>query len=241
MYRCTECHTEFEECPDFCDCGNDTFEEVFEEEEYSPEPERPAPQRRKLTREEREELEREALDKKKSLIALVVCLCLCVLVLFLPPHREKKMVKVKRDAQAANVKLPELKTYWDDSVPSQYRKSKDPILNLPILNERISSISPKLREYLQNVGGEFTRKWNPAIVSGAGECKIEFVINKEGVLTTKRIIASSHNESLDDSVLLALSNINNLDIPPEDYKGERIFIAFKVTEGQGSKVFYPSK
>ena len=39
MYRCTECHAEYENLPDFCDCGNDSFEEVVEEEYYEePEP-----------------------------------------------------------------------------------------------------------------------------------------------------------------------------------------------------------
>ena len=28
MYRCTECNKEYSECPDFCDCGNDSFEEI---------------------------------------------------------------------------------------------------------------------------------------------------------------------------------------------------------------------
>ena len=28
MFRCTECQTEYEVKPDFCDCGNDTFEEI---------------------------------------------------------------------------------------------------------------------------------------------------------------------------------------------------------------------
>ena len=28
MFRCKECQTEYEIKPDYCDCGNDTFEEV---------------------------------------------------------------------------------------------------------------------------------------------------------------------------------------------------------------------
>ena len=32
MYRCTECNTEYETCPQYCECGNDTFEEIIEEE-----------------------------------------------------------------------------------------------------------------------------------------------------------------------------------------------------------------
>lgn len=32
MYKCKECGTEFEEKPDYCDCGNDTFDEILPEE-----------------------------------------------------------------------------------------------------------------------------------------------------------------------------------------------------------------
>ena len=28
MFKCKECGTEYDIKPDFCDCGNDTFEEV---------------------------------------------------------------------------------------------------------------------------------------------------------------------------------------------------------------------
>ena len=36
MYRCTECYAEYEEFPEYCDCGNDTFEEVYgADAEYS--------------------------------------------------------------------------------------------------------------------------------------------------------------------------------------------------------------
>ncbi len=242
MYRCTECGREYDICPDYCECGNDIFDEIIEDNYYEEEEiEEPVRPKRKLTREEKEELEQEARDKKKSMIAAIACVILAITVLFLPPYPEKKSDKVQKQVKTANVKLPELKTFWDDTVASPYRKTKDPVLNLPILNQNFASISPQLREYLKEVGGEFNRQWNSALVKGSGECKVEFIINKEGSVTTKRIIASSHNESMDDSVLMALSNVNSFDIPPEDYKGERIFISFKVKEGEGSKIYFPTK
>ncbi len=240
MYRCTECNKKFDVCPSFCDCGNDTFEEIYEDTSEYYEPEAPKPvKQRKLSPEELEEYLKEKQDKKKALIAISVCVLLAIIVLFLPPYREKKMEKVKHKAQIANVKLPQIDTYWDNSLPSAFRKVEGSVL--PVLNERFGSISPQLREYLVNVGSEFNRKWNSALVKGAGECKVEFTINKEGGLDTKHIVTSTKNESLDDSVLLALSNVNSFDIPPADYKGERIFLSFKVTEDQGSKVYFPNK
>ena len=31
MFRCKECGTEFDVKPDYCDCGNDTFDEIVEQ------------------------------------------------------------------------------------------------------------------------------------------------------------------------------------------------------------------
>ena len=31
MFRCKECGSEFDKKPDYCDCGNDTFEEIISE------------------------------------------------------------------------------------------------------------------------------------------------------------------------------------------------------------------
>ena len=243
MYRCTECYTEYAECPDFCECGNDTFEEFYEEQYYEPEPVAPAPKtEKKLTPEEAEELRIEEIDKKKSLVVICCALLLCILIIFAaPPHKKKKMEKVKQKVAIEQVKIPSVDTFWDNTVVSTYRKAKDPLANLPLLNLRFKYISPTLREYLIEIGGEFDRKWDRSIIQGQGEAKVEFTIDKEGTVVTKRIIATTHNESLDNSVLVALSKIISFNIPPDDYKGERIYISFKVGKNGDSHVIYPNK
>lgn len=245
MYRCTECYAEYTECPDFCECGNDTFEEIIEEEYYETEPEPQVQhhkQRRKLTPEEVEELKAEELEKKKSLVVAAIVLLLCTLIIFvLPPHKKKKMEKVKQKVAMEQVKIPSVDTFWDNTVQSAYRKAKDPLANLPLLNLRFRYISPTLREYLVEIGGEFDRKWDKSIVQGYGEAKVEFTIDKEGTVVSKRIVATTHNESLDNSVLVALSKIINFNVPPDDYKGERIYISFKVGKNGDSHVIYPNK
>lgn len=245
MYRCTECNAEYSECPDFCVCGNDTFEEILDEDLYyddevEEEYVKPKPKKPKLTQEEIEEIEADKLDKKKALIAISVSLFICLMILcFAPPHMKKKVEKVKKAAIAQNVKIPDVSTYWDNTVASPYRK-KDPNWNLPILNKHFSSISPVLRDYLVTVGAEFNRLWDATLVDGTGECRVEFTINKEGNLGMKKLATPSHNESMDDSVLLLLSKINSFDIPPDDYKGERIIIGFKIDKNKSSKVYFPT-
>ena len=244
MYRCTECYAEYSECPEYCDCGNDTFEEFFEEEYYEEEPKQTThvKAKKKLTPEEAEEIKREELEKKKSLIVAGVVFFLCILIIFVfPPHKKKKMERVKQKVAMEQVKIPSVDTFWDSTVQSTYRKAKDPLANLPLLNTKFRYISPTLREYLVEIGGEFDRKWDKTIVQGSGEAKVEFTIDKEGTVVSKRIVATTHNETLDNSVLVALSKIISFNVPPDDYKGERIYISFKVGKNGDSHVIYPNK
>ena len=245
MYKCTECQAEYNDYPDFCDCGNDTFEEVYEEvyeEEYYEEPvrpvRRPVKPKRVLSPEEIEEMEEEAADKKKAMITMGIFLLVAIVLVCIPPHPKKKIDQVKEKAAVAKVKLPDVNSYWDNTLPAAFRKG-DPDSQLPLLNENFSSISTDLRGYLVLIGEEFSSQWNANLVDGSGECKIQFTINKDGIIENKKMIAKSRNESLDNSVLLLLSQITNLNLPPADYKGERIVLAFKIDEKSGSKVYYP--
>ncbi len=242
MYRCTECNKEYEECPDFCECGNDTFEEVdVEFNDYDEEEEIIPPPKKHLTPREKEELAQEQKEKNMSLIVMgVVAVLLCIVVFVLPPHKKAKMVKVKEKVAQAQVKIPSVNSYWDNSLPSVYKK-EDPLANLPLLNSRFRFISPVLREYLVYIGNEFSRKWDKTIINGSGEAKVEFTIDKEGNLDSKRIVSTSNNESLDNSVLLVLSKLNSFDVPPDDYKGERVYITFKINPDKSSQVVYPMK
>ena len=246
MYRCTECMREYTQCPDFCECGNDTFEEFLDDVYggdyvYDEVPVRPAKKQQKLSPEEIAEIEEEKRDRQRTLIVVAISLCVSVIVLFLPPHMEKKTVRVKEQAKIANLKIPDVNSYWDNTLTYTSRK-KDTYYTLPLLNKEFGQISPELKKYIAKVGNEFSRRWEPSMIQGSGECRVTFTIDKEGNLDQRytRITERSHNESLDDSVLLLLSKLNSFDIPPRDYKGERVIIAFKKDVNGNSKVYYPT-
>ena len=243
MYRCTECNAEYEEAPRYCKCGNDEFEEIIYDEivnndEYDDVDEEL--KERKLTKKERLELKQQEEEKNKSLIVVGVTLILCFLVLLLPPHREKKEISSKKKNVQQVTKLPSVSTFWIDELPSAYKKD-DPMATLPLLNERFGSISPKLREYLLLIGRSLNARWNSSFVEGVGNCKVQFVLNKEGELETKNIVSSSGNKSLDDSVLLLLSKTIGFATPPDDYRGEKVYILFTVEKKGVTKVTYPSR
>ena len=257
MYRCTECKTEYTECPDFCDCGNDEFEEIIEEEEeivdsyeYVGEEELippsapPMKKKRKMTPEEAAEYFEEQREKKKSMIAAGIFLLLTLLAVFaFPPYLKPKMDVVKEKVAAENVKIPSVETYWDDTLPSAFKKD-DKFANLPVLNKSFNTISPVLRDYLTAIGEEFNRKWDKSMIQPEGDktyaTTVVFTINKEGLLDVKRIVQKSHNDSLDNSVSLALTNMNSVEIPPDDYKGEKIYITFNYDKNKNSYIKYPT-
>lgn len=249
MYRCTECQAEFVECPEFCDCGNDSFEEVYEQEAYQEDyeeeevyyepPKRRKPAKRQLTEEELEELAEEEQDKKKALITVGVSLIISLIILCCPPYPQKKSAQAKQTATVKKIKLPDVSAYWDNTLPSAFRKG-DPNSNIPLLNTSFGSISTNMRAYLLEIGEEFSSQWASNVVDGSGEARIQFTINRDGLVENQKMIQKSRNESLDNSVLLLLSKIKNLEVPPADYKGERIILSFKVDGKKGSKVSYPT-
>ncbi len=234
MYRCKECHAEYDEYPDFCDCGNDEFEEIADESDYEQEEVSFIDQSydeyeedEKLTPQELAEIEEEKLEKKKSKIAMGVAALLCLLIIILPPHMKNKTQQAEEAAK--KVKIPTIDTFWDDTLP-----------NVPLLNERFAGISPRLREYLVSIGRQLNTKWSTSLVDKSGECLVQFIINKEGGLDVKTIISSSGNQNLDDSVSILLTNTYGFRNPPEDYNGEKIYILFTLDDNGVSKVSYPS-
>ncbi len=234
MYRCTECNAEYDEYPDFCDCGNDQFEEIIEEDlnkenNYNDEEDYPAyDEDEALTPKELAEIEEEKLEKKKSLIAAGISLLLCFLIILLPPHMKHK-VQEDNTSVAKKIKIPTVNSYWDDTLP-----------NVPLLNERFAGISPKLRDYLVSIGRQLNTKWSTSLVEQPGECLVQFILNKAGRLDVKTIISSSGNQNLDDSVSILLTNTYGFHNPPEDYNGEKIYILFSLDKNGVSKVSYPS-
>ena len=244
MYRCTECYTEYEVCPEFCDCGNDTFDEVdvyseSEEEYYEPEP-RPRQKKKKrpLTEEEIEELKELEEEKKKSMIVIGISIVISLIILAIPPYMPKKVPQNAPKVQK-NIKMPEIKDYWDNKIASPLRKV-DETSKLPILNRYMNSISPVLKDYLRGVGSIFSKNWNSTIVDGSGECRVYFTINKDGTINSNGITQKSGNETLDDSVLMLLDKVKSYDIPPDDYNGERIVISFKKDKNGTTKVYIPT-
>ena len=141
MYRCTECKAEYTELPEFCDCGNDSFEEIYENDndndnyyyEEEPKSRRYNNPRKRLTKEEYQELQEEKADKTKSIITFSVAVLICIILLICPPHLPKRTAKPKIDPSTkVKVEFPKVDQIWIE--PNKNAK-------LPLLNSRLSNLT----------------------------------------------------------------------------------------------------
>lgn len=147
MFRCKECQTEYEIKPDYCDCGNDTFDEIIDnvqkiKQETKTEKEKTEIKERKeiedepqikQTREKREEniqikeqistIQNEIKQKQQlnisvfAWIIFAICIILSLIVIFLPYKKTEETVKQEENKPIQEQAIPNINTFWDNSAP----------------------------------------------------------------------------------------------------------------------------
>ena len=95
MFRCRECGCEFKEKPDYCDCGNNTFDEILPQKSAIDIPD---------------------IRQIVSVLIFVLCLILAIIPWTIPdkPQTQEKIVK---KAQPAAQKIPDIEDIWNDKLP----------------------------------------------------------------------------------------------------------------------------
>ena len=140
MFRCKECGSEYEEKPEYCDCGNDTFEEIAPQKAVSketsgntptkqPTPTYPKvypkqkisqePKPKKTFSEQYPEFERmkQTFDPIATIV-FVICLISAVVVLFFVGNPEETTEVKDKSTPAAEVQklnIPSIDTFWNNS------------------------------------------------------------------------------------------------------------------------------
>ncbi len=131
MYKCTECGQEFDIKPDYCDCGNDTFEQKVEPAPKMPEkrPEVPTPQVQTVRR---------TVDLP-SLLIFFACIVLSILsLIFIGREGEKaKDIKAQKTPQVAE-EMPSIDEIWKET-------------KRPTIIEKIKEIPSKKSEILPKI------------------------------------------------------------------------------------------
>lgn len=137
MYKCKECGSEFDIKPDYCDCGNDEFEEIVNivNEENIPANEpltakistEKIPQEIKITQKsEQKKSFSEQYPKfenfKKSLdpISLIIfslCIILSLYVVFFAWNPKETIVNTETQPQKTEQNIPSIDKFWNNTPP----------------------------------------------------------------------------------------------------------------------------
>lgn len=118
MFKCKECGTEYDTKPDFCDCGNDTFEEIAVPVQKAPvEEEQPAYKGTVQPPKQDVHPAQKNTDIISPLIFLF-CITLAVIVLFFVgnPKQEDKLNSQKtEETPKQTINLPSIDSLWNNS------------------------------------------------------------------------------------------------------------------------------
>ena len=151
MYRCCDCGCEYKVKPDFCDCGNNTFEEIPAvniEPVESDEKIVPQKKQKKTFDEQYPELSgfMGSLDPI-SVIIFILCIVLSICsFIFIKPNEDTTAQSLKEEPKAER-KVADINTFWNDTPPKPEPKiaNQTPKTAENIVNQ-IINIIPKTED-----------------------------------------------------------------------------------------------
>lgn len=216
MYRCKDCKTIYKDKVDYCDCGNNVFEEI---------PNEPLPVLKEYPEEEVVPVKPRPIIPLNLLSVFIFSAC-CVFslcfVLFLGPA-PKKREKLPNTTQKTVVKdIPDISKIWDDT-PS-YKVIVD-------LNADYNSYKNGLRNALLT-------RLNTDGLEGAGSCDVQFILDRHGNLKKKKLYQNTANKPLIDAAKKMLSSVKNYNPPPASYDGNPITLELAALDNKSYALKY---
>ena len=117
MFKCKECGTEYDTKPDFCDCGNDTFEEVAGSAKKDKEHDILSIPKSELTVEKNDFRDNDKKSEILSCIIFLFCITLALVVIFFIGNPKEETVKADKsqDYQHQSINLPSIDSLWNNS------------------------------------------------------------------------------------------------------------------------------
>ena len=101
MFKCKDCGSEYKEKPDYCDCGNDTFDEIKDETiDTIDKTEETKTQQQKESdniKPKSKKNEKPIKTDKISLLIFAVCLILSIIILFFPVNTPVNTDNIKEN------------------------------------------------------------------------------------------------------------------------------------------------
>lgn len=253
MYKCKECNAEYKIKPDYCDCGNDTFDYIEEKQPVT-------------------------LEQKAEIVSRVffsICLLIAIGVWFIPMSKKapKQVTKTKPITN-----IPNINKIWDDTpiytpkieqpqtapiilTPTEPVQKKNlvpikteppkiiekPKVPAPVVKEPVKTVetpkeieppkpvynpnSPAMIDYKTKLRAVLFSKFAVGSIQGSGNCAISFSVDKTGKLINRKFTRESDNKSLNDAVYYMLMSVPKFSVPPEEYNGETIQMNFSINNG----------
>lgn len=91
--------------------------------------------------------------------------------------------------------------------------------------------SPEMLRYKNNLRAALFSKFAVGSIQGAGECSIQFSVDKTGKLINRKFTKESSNKGLNDTVYYMMMSVPRFNPPPDEYNGETIRMNFKINNG----------
>lgn len=245
MFICKECGQEYKNKPQYCDCGNNTFDEIREKEE-------------KINLLEKYNI------NMFSLLFFISCIILSILVLlFFPPISENTSKKDKPVILKQITNIPPLDSFWVDEKPvvqelpeeihpvevinvtkSETKPVKQPsktVKPVPAKEQTVKKIEQKtsnnissqleVTNYKISLRNKLFSNLSVSSIQGSGKCGIEFAVDSSGKLINRAFTFQSDNKSVNDEVYKMMMRTPVFSAPPSGYKGEKIKLVLSFDNG----------
>jgi len=206
MFKCRECKTVYKNKVDYCNCGNNVFEEI-------PDVVQPMPQ--KVSTEvkpvEVESVKMVTGGQILSYLIFGVCLvCSVLFVMFVGNPVEKNIEKPKAPVQNISKEIPSIDELWNDT-PAY------------TVHANVS-----FESYIGDLKDVLTNHFNLPKFDGDGTCEVRFTVDSAGRLQDKMLVRNTANRPLENAAKKMLSNVKLVNPPPNSYTGT--LIRFELVE-----------
>lgn len=153
MFKCKDCGSEYKEKPDYCDCGNDTFDEIKDESigtiDKTEETKTQQQKESDNIKPKSKKNEKYIKTDKISLLIFVVCLILSIIILFFPVNTPVNTDNIKENNEQNIISIPSVNSIWDNSIPV-VQKTEIPKTEPVSSEETVVKKNPKVNENTDN-------------------------------------------------------------------------------------------
>lgn len=130
MYRCNECGLEFNIKPDFCDCGNNIFEEIISNQKNND------TNIKNFKKKYRNNYNYTKNIDPISIIIFLCCIILSIIILFFINPVEKKTTKKIENTPKREKKVADINSFWDSTAPTPIKENSEEKVNKIIVSPK---------------------------------------------------------------------------------------------------------